>query len=641
MRVEPEVSLPRNDSMGDTSPGNGLAEGNASLEARLHAEQRRRQEVEALLAAEQESADTIRRVAVALAGEQNLEALVQRVTDEATRAVGAQFGAFFYNVVAHGGEEYLLYTLSGVSREHFAKFPMPRNTAIFAPTFSGSAVVRLDDVTADPRYGQSAPYHGMPPGHLPVRSYLAVPVSSRSGAVLGGLFFGHATPGVFHERAERLVVALATHAAIALEQARFRSSLERAEQLTARRARHAQLQAAVGIALTRQSSLKAMLQQCSEAVAQHLDAALARVWTLEPDSTVLELMASAGLFRHTGGAHSRIAIGQHKVGQIAEERKPQLSNDLKGDVRISDPEWLEREGIVSFAGYPLQIEENLVGVLALFSKQPLASDTLEVLGVVADALAVAIERKRIEEGQRRAAIERERLIVALARSNRELDHFAYVTSHDLKAPLRGIAALSQFMEEDLGERMTPEAHEQMRLLRGRVQRMEDLIEGILNYSRAGRAGAPAEEVDIHQLLVDVVQLLAPKPDTHVEIDAAVPPLLTERVPLQQVFLNLIGNALKHARRDDARVVVRVVDAGPHYQLSVADNGPGIEPQYHERIWQIFQTLESRDKVEGTGIGLSVVRKIAEARGGRSWVESEAGKGAVFHVTWPKQPKQGE
>jgi signal transduction histidine kinase len=384
-----------------------------------------------------------------------------------------------------------------------------------------------------------------------------------------------------------------------------------------------------------------MLQQCTEAVVQHLDAALARVWTIEQSAGVLELMASAGLYRHTGGAHSRIALGQHQVGWIAAERKPHLTNDLKNDRRVSDPAWIEREGIVGFAGHPLLIDEHLVGVLGLFSKSPLPPDTLDVLGVVADALAVAIERKRTEEGQRRAAVERERLIVALARSNRELDHFAYVTSHDLKAPLRGIASLSQFIEEDLGERMTAEAHEQMRLLRGRVQRMEDLIEGILNYSRAGRAGAPAEEVHVAKLLSDVVQLLAPKSDARVEIDAEVPPLWTEKVPLQQVFLNLIGNALKHSRRNDAQVKVRVTDEGAHYAFSVADNGPGIEPQYHERIWQIFQTLESRDKVEGTGIGLSVVRKIAESRGGRAWVESELGKGAVFHVTWPKQARQGD
>src|SRR6185503_21201060 len=122
---------------------------------------------------------------------------------------GAAFGAFFYNVINESGNAYTLYTISGVPREAFAGFPMPRNTAVFAPTFSGKGVVRSDDITKDVRYGQSAPHHGMPKGHLPVRSYLAAPVVSRSGEVIGGLFFGHPETNIFTDRAERLVVGVA------------------------------------------------------------------------------------------------------------------------------------------------------------------------------------------------------------------------------------------------------------------------------------------------------------------------------------------------------------------------------------------------------------------------------------------------
>ncbi|HEY8077282.1 MAG TPA: PAS domain S-box protein, partial [Labilithrix sp.] len=159
------------------------------------------------------------RIGASLSSELNLDVLVQRVTDEATALCRAQFGAFFHNVVDDKGESYMLYTLSGVPREAFSKFPMPRNTAIFAATFDGEGVVRSDDITKDPRYGKSAPYHGMPQGHLPVCSYLAVPVKSRSGEVLGGLFFGHAEPGRFTEADERLVVAVAAQAAIAIDNA--------------------------------------------------------------------------------------------------------------------------------------------------------------------------------------------------------------------------------------------------------------------------------------------------------------------------------------------------------------------------------------------------------------------------------------
>jgi PAS domain S-box-containing protein len=170
--------------------------------------------------------ETLNRIGRTLTAELDLERVVQAVTDAATAVSGAQFGAFFYNLKNEAGESYMLYTLSGVERAAFAKFPMPRNTAVFAPTFAGKGVVRSADITRDPRYGKSAPYHGMPQGHLPVKSYLAVPVISRSGEVLGGLFFGHPAPDRFDERAERLVAGIASQAAIAIDNARLFSALK-------------------------------------------------------------------------------------------------------------------------------------------------------------------------------------------------------------------------------------------------------------------------------------------------------------------------------------------------------------------------------------------------------------------------------
>jgi GAF domain-containing protein len=122
--------------------------------------------------------------------------------DAGVELTGAEFGAFFYNLINEAGESYMLYTLSGAPLEAFSKFPMPRNTQVFAPTFNGEGIVRSDDITLDPRYGHNTPRKGMPEGHLPVRSYLAVPVKSRTGEVLGGLFFGHARPAMFSERSE-------------------------------------------------------------------------------------------------------------------------------------------------------------------------------------------------------------------------------------------------------------------------------------------------------------------------------------------------------------------------------------------------------------------------------------------------------
>ncbi|MEO7041445.1 MAG: CHASE3 domain-containing protein, partial [Gemmatimonadaceae bacterium] len=243
---------------------------------------------------------------------------------------------------------------------------------------------------------------------------------------------------------------------------------------------------------------------------------------------------------------------------------------------------------VEFAASPIQAGGRTVGAVIAFSD--------------------ITERKRADR-------ERDRLISALARSNTELDQFAYVASHDLKAPLRGIANLSQWIEEDLGDSVQPDVVEKMALVRGRVQRLEALIDGILQYSRAGRVRSQIETVDVGVLLTDIVELLAPPPEVTIEIEPAMPVISTERTPLQQVFMNLISNAIKYNKRPGASIRISALDRGDKYAFSVSDNGPGIEPQYHERIFGIFQTLESRDRVEGTGIGLSVVKKTVELHGG--------------------------
>ncbi len=173
--------------------------------------------------------DPLHRIGLALT-ELDPERLIQHLTDEATAICRAQFGAFFYNVVDRCGGSYMLYTLSGAPREAFSRFPMPRATEIFRPTFDGTEVLRLDDVTQDPRFGRNTPHHGMPPGHLPVRSYLAVPVLSRTGQVLGGLFFGHAQPGIFTADDEHLMVAVASQTGLALDNARLHAAVEAREQ---------------------------------------------------------------------------------------------------------------------------------------------------------------------------------------------------------------------------------------------------------------------------------------------------------------------------------------------------------------------------------------------------------------------------
>lgn len=201
-----------------------------TLEVALREALAERKRSEERLAEDARLVETLHQIGTTLVAELDLQKLVQRVTDELTAITRARFGAFFYNCKDKAGESYVLYTLTGAPREKFEKFPLPRNTAIFAPTFNGTGVVRLDDVTKDPRYGKNAPREGMPEGHLPVRSYLAVPVVSRSGEVLGGLFFGHEATGVFTERAEKLAVGIAAQAAIAMDNARLYESVRSSEE---------------------------------------------------------------------------------------------------------------------------------------------------------------------------------------------------------------------------------------------------------------------------------------------------------------------------------------------------------------------------------------------------------------------------
>jgi signal transduction histidine kinase/DNA-binding response OmpR family regulator len=224
------------------SPGGGrrLAGALVDVTERLLAQRAIRQN-QAALQEQTRALQILNRAAAAVSGDLDLKRLVQTVTDAGVEVSGAEFGAFFYNVVDTDGEHYTLYTLSGAPPEAFEAFPMPRNTAVFGPTFSGSGIVRSDDITQDPRYGRSAPYYGMPEEHLPVRSYLAVPVRSRTGEVLGGLFFGHAQPGMFGTLAEERVAGLASQAAVAMDNAQLFQAAQ--HELERRRQAEAALQA--------------------------------------------------------------------------------------------------------------------------------------------------------------------------------------------------------------------------------------------------------------------------------------------------------------------------------------------------------------------------------------------------------------
>jgi signal transduction histidine kinase len=239
---------------------------------------------------------------------------------------------------------------------------------------------------------------------------------------------------------------------------------------------------------------------------------------------------------------------------------------------------------------------------------------------------------RIEESNAYLA----RTSQTLEKRNQELDQFAYIVSHDLKAPLRAIANLSSWIEEDLAGTLDPDTQHQMNLLRGRVHRLEALINGILEYSRVGRMRSQVETVNVEALLTEIIDSLDPPPEFTIEIATPMPTLETESLLLQQIFTNLLSNAIKHHHRCDGKIVISATELDTAYEFTISDDGPGIDPKFHEKIFVIFQTLQARDTVENTGVGLAIIKKILDDKGGSIIVESELEVGTTFRLTWPKQ-----
>lgn len=243
-------------------------------------------------------------------------------------------------------------------------------------------------------------------------------------------------------------------------------------------------------------------------------------------------------------------------------------------------------------------------------------------------------RQRAWEELSRSEARQAKLLRELQTANEELSNFAYVASHDLKAPLRAIGSLAHWISSDYAGKFDDEGREQMSLLLGRVKRMDRLIDGILQYSRVGRVSEVQSLVDLEALVAETVDLLAPPPHVSVRV-GPLPALYVERTRAQQVFQNLIGNAIQYMDKPQGTVEVDCRSEGDHWHFRVADNGPGIEPRHWDRIFQMFQSLAPRDRTESTGIGLSLVKKIVETHGGRVWVESKMRAGSTFHFTLPK------
>jgi two-component system sensor kinase FixL len=261
--------------------------------------------------------------------------------------------------------------------------------------------------------------------------------------------------------------------------------------------------------------------------------------------------------------------------------------------------------IVEYSSFPQRIGEQIVGRVWHFRD---------------------ITEKHSAEQKQAALLRR------VAEINEELTHFAYIVSHDLKAPLRGIKLIAEWLCADYGDKLGSDAREQLDLLQSRVGRMHNLIDGVLQYSRVGRIKEDIVPIDLNELIPGVIDGIAPPAHIRVAVQPGLPVIECERTRIIQVFQNLLGNAIKFMDKPAGEVKVACVEDGEFWRFSVSDNGPGIEAKYFDRIFRLFQTLAPRDEFESSGVGLAVVKKIIEMYGGRIWVESEVGKGSTFLFT---------
>jgi len=220
--------------------------------------------------------------------------------------------------------------------------------------------------------------------------------------------------------------------------------------------------------------------------------------------------------------------------------------------------------------------------------------------------------------------------------NQELKSFAYVVSHDLKAPLRGISTLAEWIATDYADKLDEEGKEQLKLLLNRVERMHKLIDGILQYSRIGRVHEEKMSINLNELVKDVVEMITTPPHIKITVESELPTIVSEPTRMTQVFQNLLSNAVKYMDKPKGLIKITCVKENGFWKFGVVDNGPGIEEKHFERIFQIFQTLSSHEGTDSTGIGLTVVKKIVETYGGKVWVESKIGVGSTFYFTLPRQ-----
>jgi PAS domain S-box-containing protein len=341
---------------------------------------------------------------------------------------------------------------------------------------------------------------------------------------------------------------------------------------------------------------------------------------------MLRMVAQQGIATSLLAICAHVPFGRCLCGRAATSRQTQFVNCVDAQHENTF------EGIRPHGHYcaPILWSDTVLGVINVYVKEGHVRrrEEEEFLDSAAAVLAGIIKRKQAE-------LRQAELLKEVDSANAELKDFAYVVSHDLKAPLRAIRTLAEWMTTDYGDRLGTEGQEQLRLLVGRAMRMQGLIDGILEYSRIGRVREQLTLVDLNTLVADVIDDLAPPEAFVISVEGPLPTVHGEPTRLRQLFQNLLSNAVKYNDKERGTVRISPNDRQDFWEFSVADNGMGIAPEHFQRVFQIFQTLTPRDKSESTGVGLTVAKKIVECHGGRIWLDSKVGEGTVFYFTLPK------
>jgi len=423
---------------------------------------------------------------------------------------------------------------------------------------------------------------------------------------------------------------------------------KRAESAILERSRLSAMSADIGTILIQNDSLPDILKQCTEALVSHLDIAFARIWLLNQKKNVLELQASAGMYTHLDGSHSQVPVGQFKIGCIAQERQPYVTNNITGDPCLHNPQWAAQEGIVAFAGYPLIVENQVVGVMALFSRSCLSEITVQTIASVANAVSVGIQRKQIA-AEREQLLKQEQAARAEAEAaNRIKDEFLAVLSHELRSPLNPILGWSRLLQQ--GKLDAVRTAQALTTIERNAKLQAELIEDLLDVSRIlqGKLSLNVSPVNLASTIraaLETVRLAAEAKliDVQVNLDANVSSVMGDATRLQQVVWNLFSNAVKFTPVG-GRVEVRLTQVDNQVQITVRDNGKGIPEEFLPYVFDYFRQADSAitRKFGGLGLGLAIVRHLVELHGGMVAADSAGeGLGATFTVNLPLMPIRRE